>query len=146
MGDDALTSQRVVVRALKEILFRMRVLHQLCALAREHRSEVRALVAGQPKLLRFYLRIGPAEHFELQIGNQFFFWERQIVHKIIRAVSARFFAAEGDEINRPFWRLSGCKKACELENSDCTRCIVIGSVEQLVIAGGIWPNAEVVKM
>jgi hypothetical protein len=46
VSDDALPSERVIIRPLKKILIGMRVENELCTAARELRPEVRSIKAS----------------------------------------------------------------------------------------------------
>lgn len=69
MGDNPGPCESNVVGALKEALRGMRIRNQPGAVARKFRAKVGTLVSGEPKSEFANRRIGPADHFEFQVGH-----------------------------------------------------------------------------
>src|SRR5262245_58092359 len=69
LGDNSFQSQRIIVRAGEEVLFRMRIGNQLGAMGGQLWSKVRTLPATEPQFTGLDLRVGTANHLELKVGG-----------------------------------------------------------------------------
>src|SRR5215469_14204829 len=69
LRDHAFERECVIVRPGKEILFRMWIGDQLCAVRGQLWSKIGALPTTEPQLVGLNLGIGTANHFKFQIGG-----------------------------------------------------------------------------
>src|SRR5215213_2999098 len=72
VSNNSLPSERVIIRTLKKVFFRMWVLNKPGSSFREFGPEIGAFVARQPQLFRSDFRIRAADHLEFEVRDQLF--------------------------------------------------------------------------
>src|ERR1051326_4262485 len=86
--DHAAQREWIIIRALKEMLFGMRVRDERCAVACELRTECRALETSKPQCSGGHLRIWPAQHFKRQVSDDLRQRDWRIGNEVLRTVAA----------------------------------------------------------
>ena len=120
LRDNAAQREVVVIGALKEVLIGMWIRNERRALFRKLWSKIRSFKARQPKCICRNLRIGPAEHFEVEIGNNLCEWNRRIRDELLRAVTTSLLASETDKIDRAARPFACCEHARQFQDCDTT--------------------------
>src|SRR5579872_5562662 len=137
--------QRDVVRAHEEILTRVRISDQGCALLGEFRSKVGAFPTGQPQSIRCYCRVRAPDHLEFKVRHHAGERYRRMIEEVARAEASHFFTAEADEIYRAF-RFTACTDgAGQLEHCSHAASIIVSTVVDIV-ARHTFFFAEMVEM
>src|SRR5262249_1990982 len=136
LSDDAALGQGVIIRAAKEILVRMRVRHQPGAMPGQLRTKVRAVIAGEPEFAGLHRGIRPADHFELQVGNNVGQRYRRMFQKVLITLSTSLFAAEKSENHGTAWARSLAEGPGQFQYGHTSRSIVIGAVVDAVSVHG----------
>ena len=101
MSHNALAGQGEIVRALEEILERMRVGGERRSVFGESRAQIAALPSGEPELIGTDGRVGPADHLKLKIGDDGGKRQGRMRQEVLVALAAGFFTAKADEENGP---------------------------------------------
>ncbi len=94
VGDDTLVRERVVIGSLKEVLRRVRVVDQMGAMFGEFRAEVGAFEAGEPERSGGDRWVGPADHLELEVGDDAGERDRRVREEGAVAKATNLFRAE----------------------------------------------------
>src|SRR3569832_1114008 len=92
--------ERIIVRALEEMLLRMRIGNPRRSITRQRWAKVRTFEARQPECARCDFHIGPSEHFKLQVSDDLRERNQKIVDEVSRSGAAPLFATETDKVNR----------------------------------------------
>src|SRR5216684_2728333 len=123
----------------------MGISHQLGAMFGQFRAEITAVEAGEPELVRLYCRIGTADHFKFQIGNNALerYW-RMIEEKLV-TLSAGLFTAKKCEHHGALRGLTLGQGRCELQHSHAARRIIVSAVIDAVTIDRL-AYAEVVQV
>src|SRR5690349_5055421 len=116
--DHAAQSERIVVRALEEMLIRMRISNERRSILRQRWAKIRTLEAGQPQRAGGDFWIGPSEHFKLQIRDELRERNWWIIDEVPRAGAATLFTTETDKVDRAAWFFTGGKRARQLHHGD----------------------------
>ena len=126
----------------------MRILDDLRAASGEPRAEVRPLVAGEPQRVRRYRRIRPADHLELEIGDDALEGHRRVVEKVAGAVATRLLAAEPGEDDRSLRAAAAGQRLRQLQHRHRPGCVVVRTVEDVVSRGVVCrrPAPEMVQV
>jgi hypothetical protein len=69
VGDDALACERIVIGALEEELFGVRIVDELGSVTYELGSKIRAGEARKPERACGHGRIGTPDHLEFEVGD-----------------------------------------------------------------------------
>ena len=113
----------------------MRVLHDPGAALRQPRPEIRSLVSREPQRVRRNGGIRPADHLELEVGDNRVERHRRMLEKVAGAIAAGLFAAEPGEEDRPFRPASLRQCLGQLQHRHRSRGVVVRAVENGVGRG-----------
>src|SRR6185437_6566929 len=125
-----------VVGAAKEVLARVGVADNLGALGGHMRAQIAPLPAGQPNRVRRHSGIGPADHLELEIGEEMVERDGRMRGEIAGAESAILLAAEKGDVHRPFGLRAEREHARHFEHGGAAGGVVIGAVEDVIAVVG----------
>src|SRR6266508_3951035 len=110
----------------------MRVGNQTRPVLRELGSEIRPFISGEPERMRSNGRIGPPNHFKLQVGNKRLDRNGRVLLKIARPIAADFFAAKEHKDNGALWLRSGHERIGQFQDRGDSRSVVVSAVVNVV--------------
>ncbi len=137
LGDDTLLCQRIVVRALEEMLRRVRVVDQVGAVFGELGAEVGAVEAGEPERSGGDGRVGTADHLELEVGDDAGEWDRRMREKGAVAEAAKLLRAEEGEDDGAARARAGGEDVGQRKDGGGAGGVVVGAVV-VGVAGCVW--------
>ncbi len=128
MRHHSLKRKLIVVRPLKEVLFRVRVRPQLRPVRLQHGAKIRSVPARQQQRILRHLRVLGSDHLKLQIGHQILDRHRAMPPEVLTTQLPRLFTPVADKQNTSPQPRPACQRMRQLEHRRRSGRIIICAV------------------